>query len=281
MQASRMKRSVIPAALLFLFASPERAAAQSAPIAAYAFSETSGTSVADLSGHGNTGTLLNPLTWAAGRVGGGVAGSTTDGSVSLPGAATLTLSTALTFETWFYPTAGGHHVIWSQGTPGARYWLYLQAGDSRLTFQADTSAGSQWVQWPAPFPLNVWSHVAVAYDGSTLTLFVNGAAVAARAATGTLPEASSARVVGSGLRGTIDEVRIYGRALSAAEVALDMVTPVDAAAPFQITRMTPAPAALGVLTTPITAAFGRAVNGATVTPATFALYDAAETLVPS
>jgi len=47
------------------------ASAQSAgPVAHWKFDEGSGTTAADSSGNGNTGTLLNSPTWTTGRVGG-------------------------------------------------------------------------------------------------------------------------------------------------------------------------------------------------------------------
>src|SRR5262249_16687110 len=44
----------------------------SGPVAAYEFSEGSGTTTADTSGHGNTGTLVVPPEWTAGKNGTGL-----------------------------------------------------------------------------------------------------------------------------------------------------------------------------------------------------------------
>lgn len=82
-----------------------------------------------------------------------------------------------------------------------------------------------------------WTHLAGTYDGSTLRLYVDGAEVASRAAPGGLAASDGPlRIGGNGLwsewfRGSIDDVRVYARALSAAEVRQDMAAGVGSAPP--------------------------------------------------
>ncbi|HNU52080.1 MAG TPA: immunoglobulin domain-containing protein, partial [Verrucomicrobiota bacterium] len=82
-----------------------------------------------------------------------------------------------------------------------------------------------------------WHHVVVVYTGSTLWIAVDGIQKAADARTLSTPW--SVFTIGSGLdgaqsffRGTIDEVRVYNRALSSTEVAMlyetERTTPLDA-----------------------------------------------------
>jgi Concanavalin A-like lectin/glucanases superfamily len=87
-------------------------------------------------------------------------------------------------------------------------------------------------------PLNAWSHIAVTYTtaagGSTLRFYVNGSLVKTinganqniLAANQPLRIGNSNASVSEGFNGLIDEVRVYNRALSAAEIATDMNTPV-------------------------------------------------------
>ena len=78
-----------------------------------------------------------------------------------------------------------------------------------------------------------WTHIAVTYDGSMLRLFVNGIQTAARAADGNILSSTGVlRIGGNALdgdyfEGFIDEVRIYSRALTRAEIQADMATPVQ------------------------------------------------------
>lgn len=77
--------------------------------------------------------------------------------------------------------------------------------------------------------LNTWTHVMIVIDrvGNTHGIYVNGSLISAAAIPGTLGNLSNTRAVsiGSGnlgafpFLGKIDDVRIYNRALSAAEVA--------------------------------------------------------------
>src|SRR5437870_3727774 len=96
-----------------------------------------------------------------------------------------------------------------------------------------------------------------------------------RAAHGSLAATPEPMEIGQWFRGSLDEVRIYSRALSAAEIAVDRQTPVDASAPFVVTMITPRSGALGVVSTPVTAAFSAAVDSATLTTTTFELRDSA------
>ena len=76
---------------------------------------------------------------------------------------------------------------------------------------------------PSPLPTNTWTHLTVTYNGSTLTLYRNGVAVANSNVSGTLsPTTGTLQIGGSQFgeyfKGLIDEVRIYNRALTATEI---------------------------------------------------------------
>jgi hypothetical protein len=81
-------------------------------------------------------------------------------------------------------------------------------------------------------PANTWSHLAGTYDGTTLRLYVNGVQVASRAQTGSIATTTDPLQIGGDsffgqyFQGTIDEFRIYNRALTATEIQNDMNTPV-------------------------------------------------------
>jgi Concanavalin A-like lectin/glucanases superfamily len=81
--------------------------------------------------------------------------------------------------------------------------------------------------------LNKWTHVAATSNGSTQRLYANGVQVASRSQTGSASASSNPfRIGGSVIRreyfaGSIDEVRIYNRALTATEIQADMKTPVQ------------------------------------------------------
>ncbi len=84
----------------------------------------------------------------------------------------------------------------------------------------------------AALPLNAWTHLAATYDGATVRVYVNGIAVGTAPVSGsivasTLPFRIGGNAVwGEFFHGLIDEVRVYNRALGAAEIRSDMTTPI-------------------------------------------------------
>ena len=77
------------------------------PVAAYGFSEGSGTTATDVSGNVNTGTVSGATWTAAGKYGSALIFDGVNDRVTVPDAPSLDLTTALTLEAWVYPTAAG------------------------------------------------------------------------------------------------------------------------------------------------------------------------------
>ena len=68
-----------------------------------------------------------------------------------------------------------------------------------------------------------WHHLACAYDGANVSLYLDGAFVSSTAATGALEASTNNLVIGSDgagatWKGSIDDARIYSRGLSATEI---------------------------------------------------------------
>jgi hypothetical protein len=84
---------------------------------------------------------------------------------------------------------------------------------------------------------NSWIHLAATYNGTRQRLYVNGIRVASRPQSGSIQTSSwplrfGGNVVwGEFFKGLIDEVRLYNRALTQAEILIDMNTPVGGAPP--------------------------------------------------
>jgi large repetitive protein len=71
------------------------------------------------------------------------------------------------------------------------------------------------------FTTSAWTHVAVVFDGSSYAVYVNGVALPLTSDnfSGAAPTQSSLDHFGPGFAGELDEVRLWDRALSAADVA--------------------------------------------------------------
>jgi hypothetical protein len=109
----------------------------------------------------------------------------------------------------------------------------------------------------------VWSHLAVTYDGSVLRLYVNGVLANTTLVVGQIGVSNGALRIGGNtvwnewFKGLIDEVRIYSRALSAAQIQTDMTTPVGGGVPAPVDNVSPTVS----MTAP---ASGATVSGSTV-----------------
>ncbi|MEM0360148.1 MAG: DUF2341 domain-containing protein [Candidatus Diapherotrites archaeon] len=67
-----------------------------------------------------------------------------------------------------------------------------------------------------------WAHVALTYDLSNVSLYVNGVLKSTQTLTDTIALNANDLFVGKNFFGKIDDVRVYNRALSQAEIAADM-----------------------------------------------------------
>ena len=92
-----------------------------------------------------------------------------------------------------------------------------------------------------------WHHVAATYDGATMRLYQDGVEVGSAPRTGAVFQAPNVDAyIGANpgasnqvFDGRIDEVKIFGRALTPAEIAVEMATPVDPPEPDTESPSTP------------------------------------------
>jgi hypothetical protein len=218
------------AVVLCLSGLARSASAQTGPVAAYSFNEGSGPVVTDATGNGNTGTL-NGVAWTSGKFGGGLSFNGTSNWITVQSSSFLNLTTSMTLEAWVNPSALSvwRTVVMKESSNGLIYSLYASDTSSHpsgfIRRTSDVNATST-----TALPLNTWTHLATTYDGATLRLFVNGVQAASRAITGSIVTSSSPLRIGGNavwgeyFSGVIDEVRIYNRALTAAQIQADMIT---------------------------------------------------------
>ncbi|MBL0145656.1 MAG: T9SS type A sorting domain-containing protein [Chitinophagaceae bacterium] len=124
------------------------------------------------------------------------------------------------------PHAGGlYDNNLNYGGPGV--WLWNANGFPQIQFNfKNNSVGST----NGAIPLSTWRHVAAVRNNGTLSIYINGILNASAAEGTTAPIYSFPARIGSmfyngftppqynGLNGNMDELRIYNRALSAAEI---------------------------------------------------------------
>jgi hypothetical protein len=144
----------------------------------------------------------------------------------------LNLTTGMTLEAWVRPSALGsslRSVLMKERPAGFDYSLLADTAANHPTANVMTTSAFE-AAGPSALGLSTWTHLAQTWDGSALRLYIDGAEVATQPSPGTLiTSTGQVRIGGSSgqfFSGLIDEVRIYNRARTAAEIAADMVTAV-------------------------------------------------------
>jgi hypothetical protein len=205
-------------------------------VLALGFNEGAGSQVADESGNNNHGTFING-TWGSGKYGAAPVFDGVESWVTVADAASLDLSSQMTISAWVNPSstaADWSTIVLKERAPGLAYALYATDGGARPPAGYVNVGGSDMsVVSPAVLPLNTWTHVATTYGGGAMRIYVNGVLRATRSLTGTMPASTgSLRIGGNSVwgeyfAGAIDEVRVYNRALTEAEIQTDMTTPIE------------------------------------------------------
>jgi hypothetical protein len=141
----------------------------------------------------------------------------------------LALTTSMTLSAWLYPTLAPSG--WSAVIQKGPEDYYLHVGSST---GVPAGGGLRPAYDVAPLPVNVWTHLAVSYDGTRYRLYRDGVEVGTRGRSGlqdvtTLPLMIGNNDSGESFTGRIDEVRVYDVVLTPEEIAIDIST--AAAAP--------------------------------------------------
>ncbi len=225
--------ATIPAALIDDAAPARGAAAAAGLVAAYGFSEGSGTTVADSSGNNNAGTISGATWTGSGKYGSGLLFSGSNAKVTVPDSASLHLTAGMTLEAWVNPSTTSS--AWRDVIYKGNDNYYLEGTSSSSGKPAGGAiAGGSYAEafGTSALTANTFSYLAVSYDGATVRLYVNGTQVASTAHTGTIATSTNPLQIGGDnlygqyFQGTIDEVRVYSTALTQTQVQTDMNTPI-------------------------------------------------------
>jgi len=140
--------------------------------------------------------------------------------VRVPDSSSLdSLTSEISAEAWIYPTSTSNwKMILSKYFTAFYFAIY---NDRVRLYISGVSGGS--VVFPDPPVINRWQHVAFSYDGATLKVYQDGKEVLSQSASGAIGTNNEDLNIGAyrgGLNfaGKIDEVRLYPKALSSAEI---------------------------------------------------------------
>jgi hypothetical protein len=189
-------------------------------VANWLSNQTSGTVAQDSSGNGNSGAIANGYWWNSGP--GAALWFNGSSNVSVNESATLELSNQLTVSFWLDPNAN------SNTDPRVIDKLYdwdvkLNGADRHPQLEAS----GQYAILNYSLPLNTWHHIAFTYSNGVVSGYVDGVSVPflenTFSGTGTLAQWAYGLYLGTDgtnpLIGSLSDVRVYNRALGAADIA--------------------------------------------------------------
>ncbi|MHC4747465.1 MAG: BACON domain-containing protein, partial [Planctomycetota bacterium] len=208
------------------------------PVSWWRFDEGSGDIAYDSAGD-NDGNLINGPVWTGGIIDGAIEFDGVDDYVNVNSVGELNFerTDAYTLSAWYKGDVENHAILSKMDSPiGYRgYDMYIFSGYVRAhiindwPFNAICETGTLY-----PISDSIWHHIVVTYDGSSssngLKIYVDGmeeiTTVEENSLSSTIQNSVSFKIAARGgtstthhLGGLIDEVRIYGRSLSASEVA--------------------------------------------------------------
>lgn len=221
-----VQQFVYPANIAMHFAPQAADSGPSGLVAHWKFDEGSGSTTADSSGNGNTGTISGATWTTSGKYDDALDFDGTNDRVNVSDDDSLDLTTGLTIAAWV-----------NRGTAGDEYETVVfknNSGNSDLVYlmysESNTNQPGIWVNSSnfckgTGLSTGTWIHLAVTYDGSNLKVFEGGTQVgescsyttAINTSTGQLSIGGNS-IWGEYFDGIIDDVRIYNRALSASEI---------------------------------------------------------------
>ena len=242
-------------AVLYLKASgatPPATPPVASPVGHWKLDDANGLIVADASGNGLTGALVNRPVWTSGWLGGGLSLNGTNDYVHIPNPGPLSPQ-KLTLSLWVNPSSfananwnstlanvGLHE--WSDGY----YGLAIDtAGKPVAMVNNGGGEGNAVYLKGSALTVGQWSHLAMTYDNATLKLYVDGVD-AGHVSINRLRTTSSAPLMlgrrgdaAHYFKGILDEVQLYSQALSAADI-----TALVGNAPLPTPSSPPAPSSL-------------------------------------
>ena len=212
-------------------------------VGCWLMNEGCGTTNADVSGNGNIGTISS-ATWSAGKFGSCLSFDGDGDYVDLGAKDFVGNRYSLSISGWFYVPSG-------EGTPSYRFFSQRYGGGNIYTVDvywynpyttnlfrfvvrnsSDTLAYADGPATAKPTP-GKWNHFVGVYDGINATCYINTIAGTPVALAGPTKSGSVSSMIGALAsttpanfwNGFIDNVMVYNRALSAAEIAKLYIEP--------------------------------------------------------
>jgi chitodextrinase len=237
----RVANILRPILILFAALLASQALANDGPVAHWKLDEGAGTAVLDSSGRGNLGTLVGSPVWTTGMLGKALSFNGTPGMVSVNGGGSVAnlQTTGMTVAAWINRAAGRGRIL-DKDNNGAGGWFFAVSSAGNLAFWTNAFAGSSSRNSAVLLATGRWQHVAATWDGSAsganIHLYIDGAlsdGASMNASGAPRSDAMTPLTLGNvpsvtsyNFKGSLDDLRIYNRILSPAEIrAIADITP--------------------------------------------------------
>lgn len=183
----------------------------------------SGTTWTDLSGNGKNATLTNGPTYNSSN-GGSIVFDGTDDIATVSGDGVVNLSSTLTATVWVYYVSGNGRIFQKDGPPYTRCW---EIGGYGGTFRMEMwhSNGTGTIGYGNALTVNGWTHLALTFDGTNITMYQNSVPVSTVNFPGDIRTDVNTPIIlggywsGEYLNGRISNAQLYNRALTSGEIS--------------------------------------------------------------
>ena len=187
----------------------------------WSLDEGSGSTVGDSTYYNNSGTTVDSPAWTTGRFGNAIDLVPTSQYVNINDANPLDLTQAATIE------------LWAKKNSNRSFQPYISkgSGTSEMLIDEDGTTGEvrfRWgnitIQTAAEVSAGTWHHIVGTYDGATMTLYVDGQVEGSPVDVSFIFESNTSPLLigrnssGNSFDGAIDDVALYNRALTPAEI---------------------------------------------------------------
>ena len=200
----------------------------------WSFNEGTGTRATDFSGNGRTGTLQNQAGWVSGKRGKALRFDGDGDYVTMGDVNAFDGLAAITVSAWVkstngvndFPSFAGKSSCGAGENGPFLLFLASDSGSGPATFAITASGGDLGADGTTDVDDGNWHFIVGRYDGSLVSVWVDGTKEGENSASGALVSTGNAFEIGGNCNsnwkyynGIIDEVRIYSRALGPTEIA--------------------------------------------------------------
>jgi hypothetical protein len=214
-------------------------AAPTGLVASYAFDEGAGTFALDSTSFRNRGTVTNATWTGSGHSDGALSFDGTSDYVRVPNSPSVNVAgNGLTIEMWAFlnPNSSTDYVLlgkpWTTGATGIPPYQFGLEYDANGFNSFDFYFGDAASVSHGPYSIfpaeSIWTHVAYTLDGTTVKGYLDGVLKLQTSVAAGIQARATDLLIGvdgqlsQSMNGRLDDVRIYNRALTQAEIQTDM-----------------------------------------------------------